>query len=256
MARIIAIANQKGGVGKTTTVINLGAALAELGKKVLLVDMDPQGNLAIGLGIDLSSGDKTSYQVLVDKDTVIDEAILKTKVQRLDVVPADRDLAAARVDLVGREREVASVLKTILKKYDYILIDCPPSLDALTLSSLVAANSVVIPLQCQYLALKGLSELYVLILKVKKYLNPKLSVFAVLPTMYVSRTIHSREVLEEIKEILGNKVFDIPVKQTIRFADSTIAGASMLAFSRNSDVAEVYRALARKVIRDEQKTVA
>ncbi len=140
--------------------------------------------------------------------------------------------------------------------YDYILIDCPPSLDLLTLSSLVAADTVVIPLQCQYLALKGLNELYALILKVKKHFNPKLSIFTILPTMYVTRTIHSREVLEEIREVLGDKVFDIPVKQTIRFPDSTVAGVSILSFSRNSEVAEVYRALARKVARNEQKTIA
>lgn len=256
MARIIAIANQKGGVGKTTTVINLGAALVELGKKVLLVDMDPQGNLGIGLGLDSDSFEKTIYQVLLDENTKIADAVASTSIEGLDVIPSDRDLAAARVDLVGQEHAIGSVLKKISGNYDYILLDCPPSLDVLTLCALVAADSVVIPLQCHYLALKGLNELYVLILKVKRYFNPRLSVSTILPTMYVSRTIHSREVLDEIKEILGSKVFDIPVKQTIKFADSTVAGVSILSFSRNSEVAEVYRALARKVARDEQKTVA
>lgn len=256
MAKVIAIANQKGGVGKTTTVINLGAALVELNKKVLVVDLDPQGNLAIGLGIDSNKIGITIYQVLLDKKIDIKDVILETRTPGLDVVPANRDLAAARVDLIGQERRLAEVLVDVQGIYDYILLDCPPSLDLLSLSGLVAADSIIIPLQCQYLALKGLNELYSLILKVKRHYNPDLAIAAVLPTMYVTRTIHSREVLEEIKEILGNKVYDIPVKQTIKFADSTIAGIPITNFSRNSEVAEVYRGLARKVVEDEQKTVA
>jgi len=256
MAKVIAVANQKGGVGKTTTVINLGAALAELGKKVLLIDMDPQGNLAIGLGLGADAFDKTVYQVLIDEDVEMKDAVVHSEVAGLDLVPADRDLAAARVDLIGQDHALSAALEGVEDKYDYVLIDCPPSMDILTLISLAASDSIIIPLQCHYLALKGLNELYVLILKVKKYLNPKVTILTVLPTMYASRTIHAREVLEEVKEILGNKVFEIPVKQTIKFADSTIAGLSVLAFSKNSEVAEVYRALARKVVKNEQKTVA
>jgi chromosome partitioning protein len=256
VAKVIAIANQKGGVGKTTTVINVGAALAEMGKKVLVVDLDPQGNLAIGLGLDLAAINTTIYQVLTDETVNIGDAIIDTKLKGLQVVAADRDLAAARVDLLGQENRVSEVLRDVQNSYDYILLDCPPSLDLLTLCGLVAADSIIIPLQCHYLALKGLNELYSLILKVKKHFNPKLVVSAILPTMYATRTIHSREVLDEIKEILGDKVYDIPVKQTIRFPDSTIAGQPILSFSRNSEAAEVYRGLARKVVKDEQKTVA
>jgi len=256
MAKIIAVTNQKGGVGKTTSVINLGAALAELGKKVLLLDMDPQGNLGISLGVDLGTNKRTIYQVLLEEKVKMVDAIRETGVKGMEMVPADRDLAAGRVNLVNREKELSKAIKSVIKKYDYVLIDCPPSLDILTLSALVAADSVLIPLQCHYLALKGLNELYILILQVKKYYNSNLSIISVLPTMYASRTIHSREVLEEIKEVLGDKVFEIPVKQTIRFPESTIAGASILSFSANSDVADVYRALARRVVKDEQKTVA
>lgn len=251
MAKIIAIANQKGGVGKTTTVINLGAALVELDKKVLVIDLDPQGNLAIGFGLDPNSITNTIYQVLLDDRTNLEDAIVNSRIEGLDVVAADRDLAAARVDLLGQERRLSEALKSAQKRYDYVLLDCPPSLDLLTLSGLVAADSIVIPMQCQYLALKGLNELYSLVLKVKKHFNPKLGVSVVLPTMYTTGTIHCREVLEEIKEILGDKVFDLPVKQTIRFPDSTIAGTPILKFARNADVAEVYRGLARRVVRDE-----
>lgn len=244
---VIAIANQKGGVGKTTTAINLGAALAELGKKVLLVDMDPQGNLEIGLGMDANSFKKTIYDVLLEPNGNLKNTICKTSISGLDIVPADLKLMEARAKLDDNKKALRQALQDILGEYDFVLIDCPPSLDALTLASLAAADEVLVPLQCHYLALQGLTSFYRTVLKVKKSYNSKLSIIGILPTMFASSTTHSNEVLEEIKGALGNKVFGMPIKQTVRFADATIAGESILTFDRNSDIADAYRAVAREV---------
>jgi len=244
---VIAIANQKGGVGKTTTVINLGTALAELGKKVLLVDMDPQGNLEIGLGVDTNSLKKTIYDILLEPNGNLKNTICKTSISGLDIVPADIKLIEAKSKLDDNKEALCQVLQDILGEYDFVLIDCPPSLDALTLASLTAADEVLVPLQCQYLALQALTSLYRTILKVKKNYNSKLSIIGILPTMFACSTTHSNEVLEEIKEALGDKVFGMPIKQTVRFADATIAGEPILTFDKNSDIADAYRAVAREV---------
>jgi len=246
---VIAIVNQKGGVGKTTTVINLGTALTELGKKVLLVDMDPQGNLGIGLGMDPNSLKKTIYDVLLEPNGNLKNIICKTSIPGLDIVPADLKLIGARAKLDDNKETLRQALQEILEEYDFVLIDCPPSLDALTLASLAAADRVLVPLQCHYLALQGLVPLYRTILKVKKSFNSKLSIVGILPTMFASSTTHSNEVLEEIKEALGNKVFGTPIKQTVRFPDATIAGESILTFDRNGDIADAYRAVAREVVK-------
>lgn len=256
MARVIAIANQKGGVGKTTTTLNLGAGLAEIDKRVLLVDMDPQGNLSISFGIDPGSLEKTIYQVLLDPNEPLADAILKTSIAGLGLVPSNRELAAAKIELNGKTQALTEKLRPVLRHYDYILIDSPPSLDLLTLNALVASQEVLIPMQCHYLALKGLSELYSTISKVKQKLNPDLSVAYILPTFFNARTIHSKEVLEETKEYLDDKVFDSPIKQTIKFADATIAGEPILTFDKNHDASEAYRKLARKVVENEQKTIS
>ncbi|MEE8372385.1 MAG: ParA family protein [Dehalococcoidia bacterium] len=247
MTKVIAIANQKGGVGKTTTTISLGAALAELGANVLLVDMDSQGTLSVALGVNSTNG--TMYDVLRDMDIAIENVLLATATN-CQLAPSDVHLAGAEVELInepGREFILRTKLGAVEHRFDYALIDCPPSLGVLTLNAFTAANQIMIPVQCQYLAFRGMQMLLTTIAKVKTRLNPGLEILGILPTFYDKRTRHSREVMQQLKEYYGEKVIDIPIPATIKFADTTTAGESILTYSNASPAAAAYRKLAKEV---------
>lgn len=247
--RIFAIAQQKGGVGKTTTVINLGAALVEMGRRILLVDLDPQGALTAGLGKNPLALPSTVYDVLRDNRLTIAGITVDTPIGA-GLIPANIDLAAAEIELAsepGRERILAEKLRPVLDSYDFVLLDCPPSLGLLTLNALTAATDVLIPVQTQYFALRGLDLLFNTIEKVKARINPSLVIRGILPTMVDSRTIHSREVLEELRHTYGQLVSSTAIPQTIKLADSQVAAQSIHAFAPNSAAAEAYRALAQEV---------
>jgi chromosome partitioning protein len=247
--KIISLAQQKGGVGKTTTVINLGSALAQRGKKILLVDLDPQGALSAGLGLNPLSLEKTIYNVLRSSSVSLAEIITQSKTG-CDLVPANIDLAAAEVELVsepGREHFLREALSPVIDRYDYVLIDCQPSLGLLTLNALSASSGVIIPVQTQYFALRGMDLLFQTIEKVQARLNPKLKIVGILPTMYDARTIHAREVLEELKRAYPELILSAVVPHTIKFADSSMAGDSVLSLNPDSQAAEAYRELATEV---------
>jgi chromosome partitioning protein len=249
-AQIIALANQKGGVGKTTTTINLGAALAELGASVLLVDMDPQGSLGVGLGVEANALDTTVYNLLLQDGSSVDDAIVTTATPGLDLLPANIDLAAAEILLVqevAREHALKRVLERVRDRYDYILIDCPPSLGLLTINGLSAADGVIVPLECEYFALRGMSLLMQTLERVRERLNPELRLEGVIATMYDGRTIHGRDVFDRVKEAFGDVVFDTTVGKTIRFAEAPVAGESILTYAPSSAGAKAYRALGREV---------
>jgi chromosome partitioning protein len=251
MGRVIALANQKGGVGKTTTAINLGAALAENGKRVLLVDMDPQGALSVGLGLNPLSLDQTLYTLLMDPKRDADETIAGTKIDGLDLLPSNIDLAAAEVLLVGevaREQALARVLRPLRKRYDFILTDCPPSLGLLTVNALTAADGVLIPLECEYFALRGMALLMDTISKITERLNPNLEIVGILATMYDARTVHGREVLGRVEDAFGDQVFRTVISKTIRFAEAPVAGQSILTYAGDSSGAAAYRELAKEVL--------
>jgi chromosome partitioning protein len=248
--RVYAIAQQKGGVGKTTTAINLGTALASRGKKILLLDLDPQGALTAGVGQNPLAITQTIYDVLRDSSAGIAK-ILVHAYGCLDLAPANIDLAAAEIELAsepGRERILAEKLAPVLGKYDFILIDCPPSLGLLTLNALTAATDVLIPVQTQYFALRGLDLLFNTIQKVKGRINPDLRIRGILPTMVDTRTIHSREVLEELRQTYGAQVCRTVIPQTIKIADAQVAAQSIHTFAPASPAAEAYRHLAEEVI--------
>jgi chromosome partitioning protein len=250
-ARVIALANQKGGVGKTTTAITLGAALGELGQRVLLVDFDPQGGCGIGLGIEPANLDISVYNVLLDRNCPVEEAIHKTQVANLDLLPANIDLAAAELLLVqevAREQSLMRVLAPLRVKYDFILIDCPPSLGLLTINALTAADGVLIPLECEYYALRGMAQLMNSIDQIKERLNPRLQVDGILATMYDKRTLHANEVLERVKEAFGSRLFDTVIRKTVRFAEAPVVGEPIIYYSPNSPGAQAYRALAQEVM--------
>jgi len=250
-ARVIAVANQKGGVGKTTTAINLGAALAERGKRVLLVDMDPQGALSVGLGLNPLALEKTLYNLLMGPEQDANSVVTNTKIDRLDLLPANIDLAAAEVLLVGevaREQALARVLRPLRRRYDFILIDCPPSLGLLTVNALTAADGVLVPLECEYFALRGMALLMDTISKIADRLNPRLEIVGVLATMYDARTVHGREVLGRVEEAFGDQVFRTVVGKTIRFAEAPVAGESILTYAGDSPGAAAYRELAKEVL--------
>ena len=250
-ARIIAMCNQKGGVGKTTTTISLGAALAEYGRKVLLVDFDPQGSLSVGLGFNPNTLDGTIYNLLMERDTRIDEVISKTNVVGMDLLPSNIDLSAAEVQLVtevAREQSLSRVLRPAIDEYDVILIDCQPSLGLLTINALTAADGVIVPLECEYFALRGVALLTETIDKVTERLNPRLRVEGLLGTMYDGRTLHGREVLKTLVDGWGDTVFHTVIRRTIKFSDSTVAGEPITSYAPGSAGAESYRQLAREVL--------
>lgn len=247
--RIYALAQQKGGVGKTTTAINLGAALQERGRRVLLIDLDPQGALSAGLGLDPLALDRTVYDVLRSARSDLAGAIRQTD-SGCDLAPANIDLAAAEIELVsepGREQILKGKLEGITDRYDYILIDCPPSLSLLTLNALTAARGVIIPVQTQYFALRGMDLLFATVEKVQARLNRKLKVTGILPTMFDARTTHGREVLEELRETYGAQLFETVIPLTVKLADSTMAGKPIMSFHKQSPAAAAYRALAEEV---------
>jgi chromosome partitioning protein len=251
MGCIIAMANQKGGVGKTTTTINLGAALAEQGAKVLLVDFDPQGALSVGLGFNPNSFELTVYDLLLDSSISLPDVCLSSKLEGLDLLPSNIDLAAAEIMLVNevaREQMLKRALVAAQEIYNYILIDCPPSLGLLTVNALTAANGVVIPLECEYFALRGMALLLDTIEKVRMRLNPALRVEGILATMLDSRTLHSREVLSRVTDAFGDKLFETLVHKTIRFAEAPVAGEPILTYAPKSNGADEYRSLAREVM--------
>ena len=250
-ARIIAMCNQKGGVGKTTTTINLGAALAECGRKVLLVDFDPQGALSVGLGVPTYELDVTIYNLLVERGHDVRDVIQHTRIENLDIIPANIDLSAAEVQLVGevaREMVLTRILRPLVDDYDVILIDCQPSLGLLTVNALTASDGVIVPLECEYFALRGVALLKTTIDKVKERLNPKLQVDGVLGTMFDGRTLHGREVMERLVQAWGDKVFHTVIRRTVKFSDSTVAGEPITNYASSSAGAESYRQLAKEVL--------
>ncbi|MGW3914260.1 ParA family protein [Streptomyces sp. NPDC005070] len=250
-ATIIAMCNQKGGVGKTTSTINLGAALAEYGRRVLLVDFDPQGALSVGLGVNPMELDLTVYNLLMERGMAADEVLLKTAVPNMDLLPSNIDLSAAEVQLVSevaRESTLQRALKPLLADYDYIVIDCQPSLGLLTVNALTAAHKVIVPLECEFFALRGVALLTETIEKVQERLNPELELDGILATMYDSRTVHSREVLARVVEAFDEHVYHTVIGRTVRFPETTVAGEPITTYASNSVGAAAYRQLAREVL--------
>ncbi len=243
--------NQKGGVGKTTSTINLGAALAEAGRKVLLVDFDPQGALSAGFGTNPHELDVTVYNVLMERKTSVREAIQPTDVDNIDLLPANIDLSAAEVQLVNevaREQILARALREVEDDYDVILIDCQPSLGLLTVNALTAAHGVIIPLTAEFFALRAVALLVETIEKVQDRLNPRLVIDGVVATMFDARTLHSREVMNRLVEAFGDKVFHTVIRRTIKFADATVAAEPITTYAGNHAAADSYRQLARELI--------
>jgi chromosome partitioning protein len=257
LARTIAVANQKGGVGKTTTAVNLGAALAELGQRVLLLDLDAQSHLTINMGVkNPDEIPRTIYHLLADPRTTVNDVILESDRMSVHYVPANVELAGAEIQLfneIGREGVLKEKLEPARRRYDFIVIDCPPSLSLLTLNAFVASDEVVIPLQCEYFGMKGMQQLLHTIDRVKAKLNPKLRVAGILPTIFKGRTLHSQEVLQLVRDHFGDIVYPFAVKDSIRFAESPLAGASILQYAGTSEGAQAYRALAKAVLESQQQ---
>lgn len=250
MGRIISVTNQKGGVGKTTTVINLGAALKEIGKNVLLIDMDPQGGLGIGLGVEPESINKSIYDVILDSID-IEEIVIETK-SGLYLAPSNIDLCGAELELLPKDKwafKLKYSIKNIADKYDYIFIDTPPSLGVLTINVLAAAKEVLIPIACEYYSLRALRFLLDSILDVKNYVNPEIKVLGIVFTFYDVRTLHSKEIVNEIREALKgkHKVFNSVIRHTVRFKESPMIGRSILYYAPNNPSALAYRNLAKEI---------
>jgi len=250
-AVIIAMCNQKGGVGKTTTTINLGAALAETGRKVLLVDFDPQGSLSVGLGVNPHTLELSIYNLLLNRGADIGQVVLPTVVEGLDLLPSNIDLSAAEVQLVSevaREQTLGRVLAKVKDQYDLILIDCAPSLGLLTVNALTCADWVLMPLELEFFALRGIALLTDTIQKVQERLNPNLKRLGILGTMYDARTLHSREVLDRVVSAFGETVFHTVIRRTIKFPETNVAGEPITTYATTSPGAAAYRMLAREVL--------
>ena len=254
MAKVISIANQKGGVGKTTTAVNLSACIASKGKKVLLIDIDPQGNATSGLGIS-AKNDKSIYNVLVDEIDIKD-TIMQTMIKNLKVCPANINLAGAEIELVSmvsRETRLKMAIDTIKEEFDYIFIDCPPSLGLITLNSFTASDSVLVPIQCEYYALEGLGQLINTINLVKKHLNPNIKVEGVVLTMFDSRTNLSSQVGEEVEKYFGNKVFQTIIPRNIRLSEAPSHALPINLYAPDSKGAETYKKLAKELLKINEK---
>ena len=250
-AAVISMCNQKGGVGKTTSTINLGAALAEYGRRVLLVDLDPQGALSAGLGVPHYELNSTVHNLLVEPRVSIDEVLIPTRVPGMDLVPSNIDLSAAEIQLVnevGREQTLARALYPVLDRYDFVLIDCQPSLGRLTVNALACSEGVVIPTECEYFSLRGLALLTDTVDKVRDRLNPRLSISGIVITRYDSRTVNAREVMARVLERFGDLVFDTVISRTVRFPETSVAGEPITTWAPKSTGAQAYRSLAREVI--------
>ncbi|MDE6181633.1 MAG: AAA family ATPase [Eubacteriales bacterium] len=255
MGKIIAIANQKGGVGKTTTSINLSASLAEMGKKVLVVDSDPQGNTSSGLGIDKNEINQTFYELLLNNSSFEDVKISIDNFEKLDVLPSNIELSGAEIELINTEKReyiLKNILEKIKEEYDYIIIDCPPSLNLLTINALTASNSILVPLQCEYYALEGLSQLIYTINLVQKKLNPSLEIEGVVFTMFDARTNLSLQVVEEVKKHLGKNVYRSIIPRNVRLSESPSHGLPINLYDKKSKGAEAYMLLAEEVIYNQE----
>jgi chromosome partitioning protein len=251
LGRVIALANQKGGVAKTTTTLNLGAAFAEQGMRVLLVDLDPQGNLTMSQGLNPDSIERSMFDVLVHQlaiKDVIHRAETDLAVSSIDLAGAELALSS----LIGRERALDKALVAVKDEYDFVLIDTPPSLGLLTINALVAANGVIVPVQCEYLSLRGLVQLENTLSMIRENLNPDVEIQGILPTMYDSRTLHSREAVEILQENFGDLVFGTRIRKTIRYAEAPVKGTSILKYDPQGTAAEAYRDLAKEVLNGSQ----
>lgn len=256
MGKAIAIFNQKGGVGKTTTNINLAACLALKGKKVLIVDIDPQGNTTTGMGITKKGLEYTSYEVLVERNMNPEKAIMRTKMENLDIIPASVNLAGAEIEMVqveDRERKLKKALDRVKSKYDYIFIDCPPSLGLLTINSLTAVDSVLIPIQCEFYALEGVSQLMSTIELVKKNLNKNLEIQGVILSMFDGRTNLSIQVVEEVKKYFKNKVYTTVIPRNVRLAEAPSYGLPITEYDPTSKGAEAYKEFAEEFLELEEE---
>ena len=251
MGKIISFINQKGGVGKTTTCVNMASYLAVMGKKVLLLDLDPQGNATSSLGIDKESGLKTIYNVIVD-DNLLDEVIMKSKLDNLDIIPSNVDLAGAEIELVqmnNREKVVKKILQPIKNSYDYICIDCPPSLGLITVNGLTASDSLIIPIQCEYFAIEGLTQLMYTIKLVKKHLNPDIAVEGVVLTMKNARSNLGNSVAADVNKYFNNKVYDTIIPRNIRLAEAPSYGEPICMYDPKCSGAIAYRTLTEEFLK-------
>lgn len=255
MGRVISVANQKGGVGKTTTVINLSASLAASEQKTLVIDCDPQGNATSGFGFPKSPARKTLYHTLI-LDEPIDRILLHTQVQGLDIIPSDKNLVGAAVELVNmdeREFKLRPIVSALRARYEYILIDCPPALDLLTLNALAASDSVLVPIQCEYLALEGVSELLDTLMRLRRSINSSLEIEGILLTMYDERTTLSRQVAADLRSFFGAQVFTSVIPRNVRLAEAPSHGKPVMFYDIHSKGAESYFQLAKEIIANGQK---